>query len=47
MSARTIDTMSPAPLSTMWFAWSRVMMRPTTIVGFDTTLVMTSFGFIS
>ena len=47
MRARTIDTMSAAPLSTMWLAWSRVMIRPTTIVGLDTARVITSLAATS
>ncbi len=31
--ARTIDTMSATPVSTRWLAWSRVMIRPVTMVG--------------
>ena len=47
MSARTIDTRSAAPLATMCSAWSSVMIRPTTMVGFVMTRVMISLAGIS
>ena len=47
MSARTIETMSAAPLATRCSAWSSVIIRPTTIVGLPTTRVMTSLAAIS
>ncbi len=40
--ARTIDTMSAMPDPMMWSAWSRVMIRPVTIVGTSTTFVTCS-----
>ena len=43
--ARTIDTMSAMPEPTMWSAWSRVMIRPVTMVGTSTTLV--TFSLLS
>ena len=33
MSARTMDTICAAPLATMCWAWSRVMIRPVTMTG--------------
>ena len=46
--ARTIDTMSSrAALATIRLASSRVMIRPTTIVGLDTARVITSLAATS
>ena len=42
MSARTIDTMSAMPLPTTWSAWSRVIMRPVTMVGTESSRVTAS-----
>ena len=39
---RTIDTKSATPLLMRCSAWSRVVMRPVTMVGTSTALVTTS-----
>ena len=47
INALTIDTMSAWPSVTIVFAWSNVIIRPTTIVGFVNCVVIGSFAGIS